>query len=87
MAVSKIPYTGKTVRLDTPITERIAPALVTFERSLLSARVAGLLLVIGGAGLGWVARGAFLPMGYQQLAWLVPLVTLLVAWGNRHGET
>lgn len=43
----------------------------------------GALLVIGGACLGWVARAAFLPWDYYQLAWLVPLVTLLVAWGNK----
>ena len=70
-----------------PITERLAPALATFERSLLSARMLGLLLVFGGAGLGWIARGAFLPAGYEQLAWLVPVVTLLIAWGNRRNDS
>jgi len=41
-------------------------------------------LVVGGAILGWVGRAAFLPYDYYQLAWLVPVVTLLIAWGNRH---
>jgi len=44
----------------------------------------GALLVFGGALLGWIARAAFLPYDYYQLAWLVPLVTFLIVWGNRH---
>lgn len=60
-------------------TERLTPLVETIPTDYLT----GALLVIGGALIGWVARAAFLPYDYYQLAWLVPLVTLLVAWGNR----
>jgi hypothetical protein len=61
-------------------TIRLGPAPAVEVRDILI----GAGLVVGGALLGWVGRAAFLPYDYYQLAWLVPLVTLLIAWGNRH---
>jgi hypothetical protein len=65
----------ETIRLD------VQPPAVEPRDILIGAG-----LVVGGALLGWVGRAAFLPYDYYQLAWLVPLVTLLIAWGNRHAR-
>lgn len=71
------------------ITERIEERnietvpLQPLQRAEPRDMLIGALLVIGGALLGWIARAAFLPYDYYQLAWLIPLVTLLIAWGNR----
>ena len=63
-------------------TIRLDPAPAVEPRDILI----GALLVFAGALGGWIARAAFLPYDYYQLAWLVPVVTLLIAWGNRHGS-
>jgi len=50
--------------------------------------IAGALLVFGGALLGWYARSVLaMSYDYTLLAWLVPIVTFLIAWGNRHDRT
>lgn len=54
--------TTETERLDAPITARITPLLIAVERSLASAYVFGVLLVVAGALLGWYARGLWGPL-------------------------
>lgn len=80
--MASIPYSGITERLDSGVvTEPLsqAPDPIVAPHS-----IAVILLVTGSFLLGWVGRAAFLPYDYYQLAWLVPIVTLLIAYGNRH---
>jgi hypothetical protein len=68
----------QTEQLDTaPITTRITPLLIAVERSLASAYAAGVLLVCGGAGLGWVARGLWGPLSDQR-GWAALVVFSIV---------
>lgn len=65
-------YTAETTRLSI-LTERSGAHVL-----------AGVLIAFCCFALGWYFRGLFaMEYGYQQLAWLIPLATFLVAWGNR----
>ena len=78
--MASIPYSGITERLDRcAITKPLSQPSTPVEQP----RLFYCLLIVAVFLLGWVGRAAFLPYDYYQLAWLVPIVTLLIAWGNR----
>lgn len=83
-------YTPITERLDTSVTARITPLLVAVERSLASAYVFGVLLIVVGAALGWYARGLWGPL-LDNRGWAALLVfsivgsTWMVSERNRRG--
>jgi hypothetical protein len=83
MAVSRIPQ--EEYYTDAPITGRLSS---TFDQVFPTRP--GLLIIIlvislaGAVRVGWLLREfSGMPYDYYQLAWLIPLVTFLVAWGNR----